>query len=105
MNDKNILAFFSRMEDAQKCQTRLREEGFDVVEIDPIPAQSAYDTQNNMLSLDDGHGLFTTNLHSASSYLWSTQGIAPDAWLLTAVVPAEDRNNVADIVRHYGGQL
>ncbi len=103
MNEKNLLAFFARLEDAQECQNTLRQKGFDVVQVDPIPSQSTYDTLNNapQLSWEQlGYGADTAGMST-----WGGQGMNADSWLLTAVVPAVERDSVAKIITRLGGQL
>ncbi len=105
MEEKNLLAFFPKIEDAQECQSRLRHEGFDVVQIDPIPTQSAYDTLNNTRMLEGSILLEDVLATGADSANLASQGIIADAWLFTAVVPAAERDRVARIISDHGGQL
>ncbi len=111
MPEKNLLASFRDLASAKHCQNRLRQEGFDVVAVDDLRPIGDNDPLPHAPSVQWGrHGYQTDRLQdkwtSSSSWTDSHTGlIAGAAWLLTAVVPAEDAEHVAHVIQQYGGSL
>lgn len=109
--EKNLLASFRDLASAKHCQQTLREEGFDVVEVDDLAPTGDNDPLPHAPLVQWGRrGYQTGRLQdkwtSSSSWTDSHSGlIAGAAWLLTAVVPAEDAERAARIIEQYGGSL
>ncbi|SMC06531.1 hypothetical protein SAMN00768000_2869 [Sulfobacillus thermosulfidooxidans DSM 9293] len=108
MEEKNILAFFRSLEQAQRCQEALRHQGFDVIQIDAVPADMGNEILNHAPLVDWGrYGYDIGRLDDkwTASGAWTHQGLSVGAWILTAVVPASDRDHVAHTITEFGGQL
>lgn len=111
MPEKNLLASFSDLNAAQQCQQALRDQGFDVVQVDDLAPPGANDPLPHSPLVQWGrYGYQVRRLDdkwtSPSSWMQSQTGmIEGAAWLLTAVVPAEDADRAVDIIQQYGGSL
>ena len=111
MPDKNILASFSSLETAQKCQDHLRHLGFDVVQVDNIGSSDSTLLPHTPLVEWGRYGYQTDRLDdkwtAASSFEYRKTGLAGGGggWLLTAVVPAERAGTAAHIIEQYGGSI
>jgi hypothetical protein len=109
--EKNLLASFSDLQAAKHCQDALRDEGFDVVEVDSISPAGDQDPLPHAPAMQWGrYGYQPRRLDdkwtSPSSWLNSSTGLIEGShWLLTAVVPAEDAEHVAHVIHQYGGSL
>lgn len=109
MPEKNLLASFASLEDAKRCQEALREAGFDVVQVDDLQEPQS-PLPHAPLVQWGRYGYQTDRLQdkwtSPSSWDDSSTGLIEGAaWLLTAVVPAEDAEHAAHIIHQYGGSL
>ena len=108
-NQKNLLARFALLEKAQACRDALRAQGFDIVQIDNIPSAGSSQLQNLSPLVEWGRygyevDRFDDKWTVASD--WGNQGVlGGEDWLLTAVVPHDRSQEVAEMIQHHGGQL
>ena len=111
MTEKNLLASFSDLRAAKHCQQALREQGYDVVDVNVLAPHSADSLLPHPPLVEWGNtGYQTDRLQDK----WSTSGAWTDSqtgmaeggsWLLTAVVPADGAAQAAHIIKQYGGSL
>ncbi|PSR21733.1 MAG: hypothetical protein C7B45_09630 [Sulfobacillus acidophilus] len=110
MPEANLLAAFADLAAAQRCQNALRDEGFDVIEIDRLD-RSDDDSLPHPPLVNwgrDGYQIGRLQDKWTTSAAWtdSPNGlIAGGAWLLTAVVPSEAADHVRHVIQQYGGSL
>lgn len=105
----NLLATFTMPENARHCQEALREQGFEIIQLDRVG--SNVDTPLNHFPLVEwGRYGYQPNVlddkwTAASS--WDNEGglIAGESWLLTAVVPDEDAPRARQVIEEHGGTL
>lgn len=111
MPEKNLLASFSDLQAAKHCQDSLREQGFDVVQVDVLDAPGDNDPLSQTSLVEWGrYGYQSRRLDdkwtSSASWTNSQTGMIEGAqWILTAVVPADDAPRVAEVIQQYGGSL
>jgi len=111
MPEKNLLASFANLETAQNCQSALRDQGFDIVQVDDITPLGGTTALPHAPLVEWGrYGYQTDRLDdkwtSSSSWNDSHTGlIEGSAWLLTAVVDAERASEAARIIEQYGGSV
>ncbi len=108
-NDKNLLARFTLLENAQACRAALRDKGFHIVQIDNIPSLGSSQLQNQTPLVEWGrYGYEFDRLDDkwTAPSSWGNQDlIDAEDWLLTAVVPLDRAGEVAETIRTHGGQL
>lgn len=107
-SEKNLLASFTLFEQAEACQTELRRQGFDVVQIDDIP--SLNQTLPHTPMVEWGRHSYEPDMlddkWTAASAWDNPEGlIYGEGWLLTAVVPSEKSHEAARIIEQHGGKL
>jgi hypothetical protein len=110
MPEQNILAAFSDLSTAKHCQNALRDEGYDVVDVDSLNRSDSDPLFQAPLVNWGREGYQVGRLQdkwtSSASWTNSPNGlIAGAAWLLTAVVPNEDADHVRRVIQQYGGSL
>lgn len=110
MTERTILASFAVRDQAVRCEEALRQEGFDVVQVDdmtmgslpsafwqgPVVEWGRYGYQPGML--DD-------RWTSASDWPPAVRPPGGDEWILTAVVPEEQGDHATRLIARYGGRL
>ena len=109
MPTKNLLASFANLDNAKRCQNRLNDEGFDIVQVDDLDPLNN-DLPHAPLISWGRYGYQQAQLEdkwtSSSSWTDSHTGLIEGAaWILTAVVPAEGAQKAARIIEQYGGKL
>ncbi|MCY0880280.1 MAG: hypothetical protein OWU84_15260 [Firmicutes bacterium] len=110
MPEKNLLASFASLEAAKDCQAALRQAGFDVVQVDRVNAPGGEALPHMPLVEWGRYGYQTDRLDdkwtSAAAWDDSDSGLLEGgAWLLTAVVPAENAAEAHAIIARHGGAL
>ena len=108
MKEKSVLAFFRSLEQAQHCERALRHQGFDVLQIDSVPGDMGTEALDHAPLVDwgrYGYDLGRLDDKWTASGSWSHNGLSVGAWVLTAVVPQADRDQVAHVVKEFGGEL
>ena len=108
MEERNILAFFRTLEEAEKCQQKLRDRGFDVVQIDSVAADMGTQVPSHSPLVDWGrYGYDVGRLDDkwTASGAWLEHGLSVGVWILTAVVPPEDQDDASTIIQASGGQF
>ncbi|MHB1610295.1 MAG: hypothetical protein ACYCOU_11890 [Sulfobacillus sp.] len=107
--ETNLLARFTSLERAQACRDALRDQGFDIVQIDNIPSLDGSQLLNQSPMVEWGrYGYEYERLDdkwtAASS--WDHHGLTDgEDWLLTAVVPHEETAQAIETIRKFGGKL
>jgi hypothetical protein len=124
MEERNILAGFVSVDDAQKAQNALKEAGFTETQVDtisPYPGEGIEERMNpitgNIPSLADmvldaditnkSAGILAVTDVSASG-MSDGDGMMPEVnqgVLLTAVVPEKQANQAEKIIRQFGGNF
>lgn len=110
MPEKNLLASFANLEAAKRCQHELRQQGFDVVQVDDLTPKGDAALPHAPLVEWGRYGYQADRIDdkwtSPGSWTDSHTGLIEGAaWLLTAVVPAEEAARAAHIIEQYGGSL
>jgi hypothetical protein len=111
LSEQNLLAAFRDLAAAQHCQDALREQHFDVVEVSHLDSTQSPDILPHAPLVQWGrYGYQARRLDDRWTSPASWTGVTPGvddggAWLLTAVVPAEDAQCAARIIKEYGGSL
>ncbi|HJV45391.1 MAG TPA: hypothetical protein VJ824_06660 [Bacillota bacterium] len=124
MSERNILAGFVSIDDAQEAQKALKNAGFNITQIDtisPYPGEGIQEVMNpitgNIPSLpsmvldadfDSKSASILAATDVSASGMSDGDGMMPEVnqgVLLTAVVPADQADQAEQIVKQYGGNV
>lgn len=124
MNERNLLAGFVSIDDAQEAQKALKNAGFDVVQVDtvsPYPGEGTSQVMNPLtgdmpglghMALDADFSSKSPSILAAAdvsaSGMSDGDGMMPEVnqgVLLTAVVPENQADQAESIIKQYGGNI
>ncbi len=111
MPEKNLLASFSDLRAAKHCQQALRDQGFDVVDVNILAPYSGDSLLPHAPLVEWGRSGYQVDRlqdkwTTGSAWTDSQTGmIEGGSWLLTAVVPADGAERAAHVIKQYGGSL
>lgn len=124
MKERNLLAGFVSVDDAQKAEQALRQAGFTETQVDtvsPYPGEGVQQRMNPLtgnipglghMTLDADFGSKSASILAAAdvsaSGMSDGDGIMPEVnqgVLLTAVVSAERADQAEQIIKQYGGNI
>ncbi|MCL5063537.1 MAG: hypothetical protein M1600_00380 [Firmicutes bacterium] len=111
MSDEvNLSAQFTLPERAEACAEALRDEGFDVIQIDPVRSFQMNSLEPPSSIAEWGRYAYQPDIvddkwTQATAENESADLMDSEAWLLTAVVETDAVEEVRTIIRHHGGFL
>lgn len=124
MKERNLLASFVSVDDAQEAEKALNQAGFSITQVDSIrfyPGEGPRQTMNPLTGDFPGLGYLTldADFNSVSAGILAAtdpsasgmsdgDGMMPEAnrnVLLTAVVPEEQAEQAIEMIRQYGGEI